>query len=769
MSHDWTARAIAPVHEGPPIREDAGRSAALLRSEFTLKGEVTAAELRVTALGVYELELNGAVVGDHVLAPGWTSYHHRHRYQVFDVAGLLRPGRNAWGAHLADGWYRGRLGFNGGRRDIYGSRTALLAELRVRYGDGTAGVFGTGADWKAAEGPVVAAGLYEGEEYDARREPPGWSEPGFDDGRWEPAQVVGFDTSVLFEADSPPVRRTETVEPVAVFTSPAGRTIVDFGQNLVGRLRIRPCGEAGHSITLRHAEVLENGEPCLRPLRGAAATDRYTLRGDADGETWEPRFTFHGFRYAEIDDWPGEVAPGDVSAVVVHSDLRRIGWFETSDPSLNRLHDNVVWGMRGNFLDVPTDCPQRDERLGWTGDVAVFAPTAAFLYDTRAFLRSWLRDLAADQSRDERGVPPVISPEIPLNIPVPMPPGNPAMAGWCDAAVTVPWTLYERYGDADVLRDQYPSMRAWVDAVDAIAGPGRLWGEEGLQFGDWLDPTAPPDAPGQAMTSPQLVATAYFARSARLLARAAGVLGRCRDAQRYHALADAVRTAFRTRFHRGGGRLTEETQTGYALALRFGLFDGGKERTAAGDRLAALVRDRGHRIGTGFLGTPPVCDALTDTGHVDTAYRLLFERSCPSWLYQVDMGATTVWERWDGLLPDGSVNPGEMTSFNHYALGAVADWLHRTVAGLAPAAPGYRRLLVRPRPGGGLTRAAAAHETPYGRAEVAWRLHEGRLTVDVTVPEDTRAAVDLPGAAPTEVGPGAHTFRVRHNENEENP
>ncbi|GGY97711.1 glycoside hydrolase family 78 protein [Streptomyces poonensis] len=759
MHHHWTARVISPRSPDPAPAEGA-RPAVLLRNEFTARAAVRSARLLVTALGVYELELNGTVVGDHVLAPGWTSYRHRHRYQSFDVTALVREGRNAWGAHLADGWYRGLLGFNGGTRDIYGEHTGLLAELHLGYVDGSTEIIATGDGWRWSPGPVLAAGLYEGEEYDARQERAGFSEPGHDDSAWRPVGILeGFDTAVLFPADSPPVRRTEHVAPVAVTTSPTGRTILDFGQNLVGRLRIRVRGDAGRTITLRHAEVLQDGELCTRPLRHATATDRYVLRGDPAGEEWEPRFTFHGFRYAEVEGWPGGLDPADVTAVVLHSDLSRTGWFASSDDALNRLHENVVRGMRGNFVDIPTDCPQRDERLGWTGDVQVFAPTAAFLYDVRGFLRSWLRDLAADQGDDERGVPPVFSPDIPVITPVPIPAGNPPMAGWCDAAVIVPWVLYERYGDTEALRAQYPSMRAWVDAVDRLAGPDRGWGE-GFQFGDWLDPTAPADDPGRAMTSSALVATAYFARSSLLLARTAQILDEKDDAARYHALADAVRDAFLARFHVGGGQLAEETQTAYALALCFHLLQDDAERAEAGRRLADLVAGRGHRIGTGFLGTPLVCDALTDTGHVDTAYRLLMQRSCPSWLYQVDMGATTVWERWDSMLPDGSVNPGEMTSFNHYALGAVADWIHRTVAGLAPAEPGYRRLLIRPRPGGGLTWARAEHDTPYGRAEAGWRREGSTLHVDLLVPPHVTALVDLPGTEPVEIGPGRHSFLI---------
>ncbi|MCD9878454.1 glycoside hydrolase family 78 protein [Streptomyces guryensis] len=760
--HQWTAQVIAAPSDSPAAApSDSPGPGILLRTGFTVRGPVCSARMLITALGVYETELNGTVVGDVVLAPGWTSYHHRHRYHTFDVTGLLRPGPNAWGAHLADGWYRGLLGFNGGTRNLYGSRTGLFAELHITYADGTTQTVTTGPGWRAGSGPVVVTGLYEGESYDARLEQSGWSAPGFDDSAWMPVQVLGgFDSSVLFPADSPPVRRVDEFGPVCVSRNDQGRTVVDFGQNLVGRLRIRVRGEAGHTVTLRHAEVLENGTPSARSLGGAEATDRYVLRGDAEAEEWEPRFTFHGFRYAELEGWPGELGLGDIAAVVLHSDLRRTGWFACSDPSLERLHENVVWSMRGNFLDVPTDCPQRDERLGWTGDAQVFAPTAAFLYDVRDFLASWLRDLAAEQAADEGGVPPLMSPAVPLRFQSSPPPSsNRPMAGWGDATVVVPWTLYERYGDAEVLRAQYPSMRGWVDTVDAVAGPGHVWGE-GFQFGDWLDPTAPPSMPPKSSTSGPLVATAYFAHSARLLARTAEVLEEKDDAVRYHALADAVREAFRDRFHRGGGLLHEETQTAYALALCFRLIDDAAERARAGEQLAALVAARGHRIGTGFLGTPLICDALTDTGHADTAYLLLTQRECPSWLYQVDRGATTIWERWDAVLPDGSLNPSPLNSLNHYSYGAVADWLHRTVAGLAPAEPGYRRIRFRPLPGGGITWADAAHETPYGRAESSWRIANGELRLDVLVPDGATATVELPGSAPAEAGPGGHTFRT---------
>ncbi|SEG88151.1 alpha-L-rhamnosidase [Nonomuraea solani] len=746
---DWRAEAAAPplellgVPDGPAL---------LLRRDFSLRAPVERARLYVTAHGTYEIELNGRVVGDDVLAPGWSSYAHRLRYRTHDVTELLREGANAVGATLADGWYRGRIGFLGGKTDLYGDRTALIAQLEITYADGGTDVVVTDGEWRCATGPVTAASLYDGEKHDARLLPSGWSEPGFDDSAWLPADALAHDAALLVAPTGPPVRRTETLAPVEVLTGPDGETILDFGQNIAGRLRIRVQGPPGHTVTLRHAEVLENGALALRPLRDAAALDQYTLRGDAEPEEWEPRFTTHGFRYAQIDDWPGELDPAGVRAVVCHTDMRPIGTFECSDPLLNRLHDNVRWSMRGNYVDIPTDCPQRDERLGWTGDIQVFAPAAAFLYDCAGPLASWLADLAAEQA--EVGTVPHFVPWVPLAFDV-----SPT-AAWGDAAVLVPWVLYQRFGDLDLLRAQYGSMTAWVDQVHSLTGDDHLW-DEGFQFGDWLDPAAPPDDPRKARTDHALVATAYHAWSAQVVADTAALLGHDADAARYAELASKVRTAFRGEFVTPSGRLACDTQTAYALALHVGLLDGPGQRERAGRRLAELVAADDHRIGTGFVGTPLICDALCSVGAYDTAYALLTQRNRPSWLYPVTMGATTIWERWDSLLPDGSVNPGEMTSFNHYALGAVADFLHRTVAGLAPAAPGYRRLRVAPRPGGGLTHASAGLDTPYGPAAVAWTKEGETLTVTATVPPGTVAEVDLPGAEPQEVGAGTHEFTVR--------
>ncbi|WP_326789571.1 glycoside hydrolase family 78 protein [Streptomyces sp. NBC_00151] len=744
---DWKATLIEPAGDerGP---------AALLRRAFVADGEITRARLYITAHGLYVAELNGEQVGDDALAPGWTSYHHRLRYQTYDVTRQVRAGENAIGVQVADGWWRGRLGFVPGWRDTYGSSLGLLAQLEIDYADGRRQVVPTDEGWRSSTGPVRSADLYEGETYDATMALPGWSSPGFDDQEWGGVHRGERDPATLVAPSGPPVRAVEERVPVDTITTPSGRTVLDFGQNLVGRLRIRVRGRRGATVTLRHAEVLESGELGVRPLRTATATDRYVLAGDADGERWEPSFTLHGFRYAEVS---GDYDELEATAVVYHSDMRRTGWFECSDPLLNRLHENVVWGMRGNFVDVPTDCPQRDERLGWTGDIQVFAPTAAYLFDCAGLLTSWLADLAADQTAE--GVVPLFVPRIDF----PGPFAEPApTAGWSDAAVIVPWVLHQRFGDAGLLRRQYPSMRAWVDGVTASLGPAGLFDKPALQLGDWLDPAAPPDAPWQAETDAHLVATAYRAHVAGLLSRIAAVIGEEADAAKYDELASGVRQAFHDEYVTQGGRIADSGQTGYALALEFALLPDAGQRARAARQLVRLVREKGHKVATGFLGTPVICDALTSVGAIDDAYQMLLRTECPSWLYPVTMGATTVWERWDSMLPDGSVNPGEMTSFNHYALGAVADWMHRVVAGLGPGSPGYRSLRIEPRPGGRISWARTAHRTPYGLAEVAWERAEGELRVDVTVPTGSVATVVLPGLEPREIESGRHRFVVPH-------
>jgi alpha-L-rhamnosidase len=446
--------------------------------------------------------------------------------------------------------------------------------------------------------------------------------------------------------------------------------------------------------------------------------------------------------------------------------MTRTGWFSSSDDMLDRLHENVVWGMRGNFLSIPTDCPQRDERLGWTGDIQVFAPTASFLYDCNGFLASWLRDLAHEQARHDG--------DVPLVVPAALPSFGSlgAVAAWGDAATVVPSVLHERFGDRGVVEAQYASMRDWVDLVLSQAGDSGLWAGT-MQLGDWLDPAAPPDKPAQAKVDGDIVATAYLARSLQLVADAASLLGSETDAATYAALAERSRAAFVAEYVTPAGRMMSDAPTAYALALEFGLVRDSSLRRALADRLAAVVREGGYRIATGFVGTPLVADALTTGGHLPAAERLLLQTERPSWLYPVTMGATTIWERWDSLLPDGTVNPGEMTSFNHYALGAVADWLHRTVAGLAPDEPGYRRIRIAPRPLSALDHAEARHLTPYGPASVAWSREGDDIVVTAVVPPNTTAVVDLPGFSASadvlEVGSGTHEWRLAAEAAAEHP
>ncbi|MEU6646860.1 family 78 glycoside hydrolase catalytic domain [Saccharomonospora sp. NPDC046836] len=543
---------------------------------------------------------------------------------------------------------------------------------------------------------------------------------------------------------------TQELKPIAVLPGPGGVIILDFGQNIVGRLRLRVHAPAGTRITLRHAEILQGGELAVRPLRNAAATDLFI--GSGEPEQWEPAGTFHGFRFAEISGWPGELRPGDVVAHVLGTDLRRIGGFHTSHPLLQRLHDNVVWGARGNFLSVPTDCPQRDERLGWTGDVQVFAPAAAFLFDCDAFLRSWLRDVRTEQNAAD-GVVPMVVPAV-----IPQVPGLfEPIAGWGDAITLVPWVLRDAFVDDEVLSENLDAMIAWVEAVRHRTGGAPLW-EDGRQFADWLDPGAPPDQPGKAKADPDIVATAYYARSAQLTADAAKLVGRHEEAQRYAALATEIRQAFRDTYITPRGRMMSDAATAYALALAFDLVED-ERRGQLGDRLAELVRRHAYRISTGFLGTPVVCDALTATGHADVAGRLLLQTENPSWLYPVTMGATTIWERWDSLLEDGALNPGQMTSFNHFALGAVADWMHRALGGLSRRAPGFRRALFAPVPIDRVDDAAVWHDSPYGRIAASWRRTRGRLEATLSVPPGVEIEVRLPDVREV-VGAGTHSWVV---------
>jgi alpha-L-rhamnosidase len=753
MTRTWNASMIAP--------NDDFEGAARLRGEISLAsshGAVVRAELFASSLGIFEAFLAGKRVSDDVLSPGWSSYEWRLRYRVCDVTELVAPASISpdpvvVGIALGNGWYRGRLGFLGSR-SVYGDELAAIVELEVEFADGHVQVAGTDLTWRAGPSPVLANDLYDGQTIDARRRDDSWLQPGAELSGWVDVHAVDFDTERLTSYLGPVVRRQEVLTPTKIWTSPAGCMLVDFGQNLAGWVRLRARGEVGQMITLRHAEVLEDDELGTRPLRTALATDRFILSGHDD--EFEPTQTFHGFRYAEIDGYPGTLDASDLEAVVVHSDLRRIGTFECSDPMLNRLHENVVWSQRGNFLDLPTDCPQRDERLGWTGDLAVFAPTAAYLYDVSGFLDDWLADLAAEQLHAGGRVGFVVPDNLKYDPPAADFPKQDATAIWSDAAVWVPWALWQAYGNQEALHRHYPSMAAHVRYVERLLSPSHLW-DRGFQFGDWLDPTAPPQSPFEAKADKGVVATASFHRTLDLAARAARLLGQAGDAEAFELLRSKVQEAFVEHYVSEDGIVLSDCPTVYALAIVFGLLDDGG-KALAGDRLAQLSETGGFKVATGFAGTPYVLEALSSTGHLDVAYRMLTERGCPSWLYPVTMGATTIWERWDSMLPDGSINPGQMTSFNHYALGAVADWMHRTIGGITPLEPGYRRVLVAAQPGGGITSADSALDTPHGRLSVRWTADAaGELqALDIDVPTGVTALVRRPGHEDREVAAGHH-------------
>ena len=733
------------------------------------RDEVTCATLYLSALGVIEGWLNGAPVHDELLTPGWTAYEWRIGCTMIDVAPMLRDGENVLGLQLGDGWYATPLFVEPHAR--YGEFPCAFAELRIVYADGSKQVIATDGSWQAGEGPVLASSLYDGQTIDARLAGTAWVEPGDAAGSWREPRVMPFDHALLQIRSGPPVCRQEVLAPIDIRHSPTGRILVDFGQNIVGWARVRVSGERGQQIVLRHAEVLEDGELGTRPLRSAKATDTYILSGGAD--QFEPTLVFHGFRYLEIENWPGGLDrlcnEGGIEAVVVGSDLRRIGHFRCSDTRLNQFHSNVVWSTKGNFLAIPTDCPQRDERLGWTGDIAVFAPTAAFLFDVKDFLREWLRDLMLEQAH-AGGVVPWVVPNVLKYLPSGMLESSPdfidrdgqrrlrgpePVAIWSDAVVWVPHALWAAYGDRAVLEETFDAQLAHVERALSLRSQRGVW-ECSFQFGDWLDPDAPADRPILAKADEDVVATLCLYRSLNMVAQAAAILGR-EEASKIERAAAEVRQAF-GRCYVDDGTIRSDCPTVYALAICFDILDTG-DHAFAGSRLAELVRASGHRISTGFAGTPFICDALSRAGHWDDAYKLLLQTKEPSWLNPVELGATTIWERYDSMLPDGSINPGSMTSFNHYALGSVADWMHRNIGGIQviSASENYYRLA--PRPGGNIRWAEASLETHTGILSCAWKCDADTLTIKAMIPPGASVELEIFGHSPIDLAAGMQTHR----------
>ncbi|KAI0135873.1 glycoside hydrolase family 78 protein [Daldinia grandis] len=746
---DWSGAQM--ISADKETEKNATHQPLLFRKEFSVNStSVDKARLYITAYGIYEAQINGKRVGTTVLAPGWQSYKHRLVYDTYDVTELLVAGDNALGITVGEGWYSGRLGYGAGSRNLWGDTLGAMALLVITSNGKTQSVR-TDKSWMSSTGPIVTSEIYNGEVYDSRLEQTGWSTPGFlvpDTAKWIAVKELEAPYGILTAPDGPPIRRIQEIKLQEVLTSPAGKTILDFGQNFAGWLKLTVKGKRGETIKLLHTEVLEDGEVAIRPLRNARQADHITLSGQL--QTWEPSFTYHGFRYVMVDGWPEDDTPlnnDSVTAIVVHSDMEETGSFECSDELLNKLHANVRWSMKSNFMSIPSDCPQRDERLGWTGDSHAFAPTADFLYDTSGFWRGWLKDF---QSEQVKGVPPLVVPAVPAAGPVV------ATAIWGDAIVANPFNAYRAFGDLDALREQYVGAKAWLD--DGIPrNEVGLWNRSSFQLGDWLDPKSPPDDPGRATTSSTYVADAYLVYVTGLVAEMASELGLDDDKARFGKWAQDLKTAFGEAWIDAEGIVANETQTGLGLPLYFDLFASEAQANAAANRLQKIIVDNEYLVGTGFSGTHLLGLALTRYNLTDTFYKMLGQTTVPSWLYQVKMGATTTWERWDSLLPDGSLNPGEMLSFNHYSFGSVANWIHQVIGGLSPAKPGWKTARVNIEPGGNITWAKASYLSPYGKISTDWKVDDTGFHLVLEVPPNTDAEVVLPGEKRTLlVGSGSH-------------
>jgi alpha-L-rhamnosidase len=749
MGRPWVARWITDASYETPKRQSPVPM--VFRVGFAADKSIRRAWIEATALGVYDLTLNGERVGDDYFAPGFTSYGHQMQYQTYDVTGML-SGRNELVATVSGGWAVGSYTFSR-KNKIYADRQALLAEVHIEFDDGTHEVVATGPGWTVAtDGPLRMAEWYDGETCDARITSEGMT--------WKPADVTAPRTEPQIRAQyGPPVRVQRTFTPIARTVAPSGEVVYDFGQNFAGVIHARLRGSEGQTVVFRHAEVIVDGELFVKSLRTAKAAATYTC---VDGEqTYSPRHTYMGFRYVGVTG----IDPEDLelTALALHSDLRQTGAFTSSDERLNRLQSAIEWGGRSNFVDIPTDCPQRDEREGWTGDYAAFATTASYNFDMSRFLRKWLRDMAAEQSRG--GGIPMVVPRAGNAFPVM------ATSLWGDVCIMAPWAEYLARGDVGMLRQNYPMMKGFLKAADwwsklfAVGEHRHIW-QFPFHFGDW---TSPDGSAKEWIKKGRWIGTAYHANSLGIVARVADLLGESADAARYRARRERVVDAYRSVFTDGRGTLKNEFQTAYVLPLHFGM-TAGAETTAMADNLVRLIAEADGHLRTGFPGTPYILFALSDNGRVDEAFDLLLQTGPPSWLYMVDAGGTTIWERWDAMRPDGSVNTldlqtgedtGGMVSFNHYAAGAVGDWLYKRIAGIEPTSGGYRTFRVAPLVGGGLTSAAGTVETPYGRASSSWTVADDVFSLRVDVPVSAQATVILPDGATHEVGSGTHEFTCR--------
>lgn len=738
----FPAQEIANIGDTPwgmPGGVTVDRPAPYLRKTFALNKPVRSARVYATAQGLYKLSLNGKPVSQDVFRPGWTDYNKRIQYQTYDVTGLLQSGRNALGVTLGDGWFCGHVGLTGGNN--YGTKPRALVQLQLTYQDGTTETVVSDGTWKASPGPIVRDDLLDGETYDARQEMPGWNTSDYDDHAWQPAEAdrearnredgIGntgraeHPTPLLVSQPDQAVEKVEELKPRSMVEKPSGAYVFDLGQNMVGWARIKVKAAAGKTVRIRFAEMLKpDGTIYTTNLRGAKATDYYTCKGSGT-EIWEPSFTCHGFRYVELTGLTGKPGLDAVTGVVITSATPTAGTFECSSPLVNKLQHNIVWGQRGNYLEVPTDCPQRDERLGWMGDAQIFVRTAAYNSDIAAFMTKWTQDVVDAQS--PQGGFSDVTPRMGDQSD-----GAPA---WGDAGVIVPWTIYRCYGDTRLVSERYPAMQKWIEYIRS-ANPDFIWRKRANNnFGDWLNV--------HSDTPREILATAYYAYDAKLMAEMARAIGKTQDAQQYDELFGNIKAAFNREFVGADGRIKSDTQTAYVLALRFGLLPEEKRVAAARYLVDDIVNKRNGHLSTGFLGVGYLTPTLTQTGHLDVAYRLLNNDTYPSWGYSIRQGATTIWERWDGWTEEkGFQDPG-MNSFNHYSLGSVGEWMYSSVAGidLDPTQPAYKHAVLHPHPGGGLTYARASYDSIHGRIVSDWKLENGQFAYRIMVPTNTTATV----------------------------
>ena len=727
---DWKAKWIEPGY----IEDSVMRPSPLFRKEFNANKTIAAATAYITAHGLYEAQINGQRISDAFLTPGWTVYQKRLQYQVYDVTKMLTKGANAIGVTLGSGWYRGFIGFSK-QNNFYGKDIALLLQLEITYSDGSTERIVTDESWKSSTGAIRSSEIYNGETIDAREEKKGFALVGYNDAGWSAVKTGSHSKDILIATYNEMVKKKETFKPVKIFKTPSGEQVIDFGQNLVGWVTLKVKGKAGDRIVVSHAEVMEkNGEFYTTNLRAAKAQDIYILKGGEE-EIFEPHFTWHGFQFIRLEGYPGEIKAENFTAVALYSDMPPAGTFTSSNALVNQLQHNILWGQKGNFLDVPTDCPQRDERLGWTGDAQVFSRTAAFNMNVNNFFSKWLKDLTADQMPNG-SVPHVIPNVLGKNAT--------GSTGWADVATIIPWNMYLAYGDKQVLEDQYSSMKSWVGYIQ-ITSKDNLW-NTGFHFGDWLFYRPGDDNDGKAaVTDKYLIAQCFYANSTQLLINAAKVLGKTADVVTYTSLLQKIKEAFLKEYVTPNGRLVSSTQTGYVLALNFDMFPESLRKQAA-ERLLENVKSYGNHLTTGFLGTPYLCHVLTRFGYTDMAYNLLLQEKYPSWLYPVKMGATTIWERWDGIKPDGTFQTPGMNSYNHYSYGAIGDWMYRTMVGIDTYEDGvgYKHIKIQPHIGGGFTNASASLQTYYGQISSGWKVAPDKIVMDVEIPANTSATIFVP-------------------------